>query len=665
MVAPAETPSPPSPLADPAPGAQPRPRGLPRSVHVVLGLLAPAGLLIYDMAAASPLTIDDAYISFRYARNLAHGLGLVYNAGERIEGYTNFLWTLILAAGIKLGIDPHTTAKLLGGAAALGALWVVWRLSEKLLPFRYVPALATWLLASSMTFAGYSVLGLETALFIFLVLLGLLLTVEESERPERFPYSGLVYALAALTRPEAPLFLGLAMLVLGKRMFRRQNLLRGAIFAAVVGMHLLWRHSYYGAWLPNTFSAKTGSLSSQIPQGIEYVGAWLGTAGAIFWFALLGLTLTLSRRTTLGLAVVATAGAVCLYVVVVGGDWMPVFRFMAAFEPFAFLLVDLGLRAAAESKNRAVLAALALFAAGSAVQRRAVARAQTAQLAQSKRDWDASATVLANWFREYGHPGTVALGDIGYVGWTTGYPILDILGLVDPVIARLPGGYTTKVGPKYVDYFFERMPEYFILISAQGDCLHPFHPSIAAVYRDPAQRLQANYAVVHRIRLTEQLGWCVYQKHPTEVGLRVLFDFERGYAGWQATGNAFASGPSSMHPANEQPLTGGEGRFVASSFSPTLFDAATGTLTSPAFTLDRSRLALRVGGGAHPDTRVELLVDGQVVEQARGAQSESLARTVWDVGAYLGKTAQLRLIDEDAGPWGHILLDQVELFDTP
>ena len=97
-----------------------RGEGLPPWVHWLVGLGIPAWLLGWNMWIVRKFTVDDAYISFRYARNLADGLGLVYNAGERIEGYTNFLWTVLLAGGIELGIDPHVTSKVLGGAAGLG-----------------------------------------------------------------------------------------------------------------------------------------------------------------------------------------------------------------------------------------------------------------------------------------------------------------------------------------------------------------------------------------------------------------------------------------------------------------------------------------------------------------------------------------------------------------
>src|SRR5256714_11236242 len=59
---------------------------------------------------------DDAYISFRYARNLAEHGQLVFNLGERVEGYTNFLWTVLLAGLYKLGLAPESTSRVLGTA---------------------------------------------------------------------------------------------------------------------------------------------------------------------------------------------------------------------------------------------------------------------------------------------------------------------------------------------------------------------------------------------------------------------------------------------------------------------------------------------------------------------------------------------------------------------
>jgi arabinofuranosyltransferase len=93
---------------------------IPPQMALLFGLVLPAMLLCANMWRVHGFTVDDSYISFRYARNLARGLGLVYNAGEHIEGYTNFFWTVLLAGGIRIGLDPVLLAKILGGIAASG-----------------------------------------------------------------------------------------------------------------------------------------------------------------------------------------------------------------------------------------------------------------------------------------------------------------------------------------------------------------------------------------------------------------------------------------------------------------------------------------------------------------------------------------------------------------
>ncbi|MFQ5608360.1 MAG: hypothetical protein ACE5GA_10465, partial [Candidatus Zixiibacteriota bacterium] len=73
-------------------------------------------LAVYGVSNAFDMrwVCDDAFISFRYAKNLADGLGLVFNAGEYVEGYTNFLWTLIMTLGLRANIDPVALSETLG-----------------------------------------------------------------------------------------------------------------------------------------------------------------------------------------------------------------------------------------------------------------------------------------------------------------------------------------------------------------------------------------------------------------------------------------------------------------------------------------------------------------------------------------------------------------------
>ena len=117
---------------------------------------------------------DDAYISFVFARNLAEHGQLVFNLGDRVEGYTNFLWTLILALVMKLGIPPEAGALVLSALCAGGTMLASARLVARLRGGRSAwDALPAALLAASAGFACWTSGGLETQLFTFLVTLGL------------------------------------------------------------------------------------------------------------------------------------------------------------------------------------------------------------------------------------------------------------------------------------------------------------------------------------------------------------------------------------------------------------------------------------------------------------------------------------------------------------
>src|SRR5204863_10164001 len=91
-----------------------------------------AAVLLVPHALMFDFVNDDAYISFRYARNLAEHGQLVFNVGERVEGFTNFLWTVLLAGGIKLGLSPVLTSRSSGIAFGVGTLAVAVRLSLRL-----------------------------------------------------------------------------------------------------------------------------------------------------------------------------------------------------------------------------------------------------------------------------------------------------------------------------------------------------------------------------------------------------------------------------------------------------------------------------------------------------------------------------------------------------
>jgi hypothetical protein len=307
--------------------------------------------------------------------------------------------------------------------------------------------------------------------------------------------------------PDAPAWLRAIAFVPG-RMLSKQNLLRGAVFAVPIMEHLAFRYWYYGGLVPNTALAKTGNLQGQIQGGLGYVQNYANHAGPVLYLALLGLGVGIMRRRREIIALALVAIAVLAYVVIVGGDWMKFFRFMAPFEPFCFLLVDIGVRRAVDKLDGATNLAFGMFAVLTVVYRTGNLReAQIDFLTKEKKFWDTAAGGTANWLIQHDKPGELALGDIGYVGWATDYPILDLLGLVDPVISKLPGGYTQKVG--FLDRLFDKKPRYVLIISSNIDCVHPSVTGSIAIFND--RRFRPQYSLSGKVPLEGGFAWCIYE----------------------------------------------------------------------------------------------------------------------------------------------------------
>lgn len=144
----------------------------------------------------------------------------------------------------------------------------------------------------------------------------------------------------------------------------------------------------------------------------------------------------------------------------------------------------------------------------------------------------------------------------------------------------------------------------------------------------------------------------------------VLADFEgRDYGAWKVSGNAFGPGPAQGSLADQNPVAGFMGHGLVNSFYHG--DQSIGTLLSPEFTISRPFVNFLIGGGAGKDTRMELRVDGKVVRSTSGQDAEELTWQAWDVHAFIGKSARLKIVDQATGGWGHINVDQIMLADAP
>lgn len=286
-------------------------------------------------------TCDDAFISFRYAQHFVEGHGLVFNldpAEAPVEGYTNFSWTMWLALGVALGFVDQGLENwsifwgvVCHGATVLLLAVMAWRSSSG----RALVPIAACAYAAIHHAASLAPAGLETALFVLLATVMLYRSIAIRCVREAW-LLGFVGVLCAMTRPDGALFVAMAGLFVLHDALRRRapRLLLGycAPFVLVFAPYLLWRHGYYGLWVPNTAIAKSAS-DPFLSQGWSYVQgfllcyyALLPAFAVLLWFvgrkgdALAPITPFLGRRAWL--AVAAFTLPYTFFVVWVGGDFM-------------------------------------------------------------------------------------------------------------------------------------------------------------------------------------------------------------------------------------------------------------------------------------------------------------------------------------------------------
>jgi arabinofuranosyltransferase len=293
--------------------------------------------------------IDDAFITFRYVRQFVAGNGLVYNIGERVEGYSNFLWVMLLALPHALGAELITTARVLSTALSIGSLLLTYHLARSA-PY---PILAPIMLAAAGPFGAWTMGGLETSLFAFLLTASVAVFIHEEERG-RGALSGVLFGLLALARPEGVIFFALAVAFRAWRLLsgswtglarlERRDWLRVAGFVGLFLPHFLWRLSYYGYPLPNTVYAKSMGLHPRaFIEGVYYLFDGLTALGGPLLLLLPAGILLFQSQELRYRFISACCGAYLLFSVVGGGDWMPMHRFWVHILPLLIVLVHAGL----------------------------------------------------------------------------------------------------------------------------------------------------------------------------------------------------------------------------------------------------------------------------------------------------------------------------------
>ncbi len=455
-------------------------------------------------------TVDDAYIVFRYARNLIEGHGPVYNVGERVEGYTSPLWLMLATAAEALRLPTEQVCKI---ASLLTVMVFIRSVSRRLVGLHPTAQAPLVLLAAYSPLHVAIVSGLETA--VNAAIIGWLVlsssaalapglcpkeapsggereslsrarssvrAVPHNEDRRRgefsWPQLAAYGGLALVCRPEN----GLLVVIHGMYLWWAAPRMRRGIWAAagvwlaVLVVEMAARLAYYGAWLPNTAVAKMSTEAALGVGGWFYCRTWLGCS---WWLVLLGIP-SLLHRDTRRLAVNAwllVAGQTA-FVFISGGDWMPQWRFLL---PAAVLLTIVG----CISVDATVSAGRILSAAGrpgraarwvgttagiacAAVIVSQIWHFRSVRWTQEhyRRQLEALAAGPVRYLGERAGEGELVVArDIGVLGYRTRCRVLDMVGLTDLHVARSSGyRHRDRID---VDYVYGRQPAYLMLQSGK------------------------------------------------------------------------------------------------------------------------------------------------------------------------------------------------------
>jgi len=444
----------------------------PSAKIVIIILLFCIAFLLFQ-AVVFENTWDDAYISYRYARNFVENHGLVYNVGERVEGYTTFLWVMIVGLIGKTGFDIPTIGRvmsiLFGLATVIVTYFIAFYLGGK---YRTAALLCALFLAFRIDFGVHYQAGMETSLHAFILSLAYLTYLGSGKK--RLILTGILAGLLPLAHPEGIIF-SVAFVINelldtggGELKIRLKNIsLFVAPVAIIVLTHLIWRYSYYGELLPNTYYAKSPALDL-----LKYVrGAWYLAKffifGGGFLYYLPGLYFL--YRHVGNKQVRLLAMVISLYLIFniyASGDWSPYSRFMMSVLPLVLVCVVYGILklATALRAGKAALAFIAMVFIVTGYQNGLVLKVEPTSFIAKHRAQRGKWKIICEQFRTIKgkYPNlTIASNPIGMVGYYSEARIIDMLGLTDKHIAKEGKQFFAVPGHERwdIEYVIKQNPE--------------------------------------------------------------------------------------------------------------------------------------------------------------------------------------------------------------
>lgn len=292
---------------------------------------------------------DDAMISMRYAWNFSHGNGLVWNPGERVEGYTNFLMTLIMSIATLLFNEKYAVlaVQVFGILTVILIVWQARKLYQLVAEDNSTPLLSNIFPVSVILYYPLSywpLMGMETGLVTLFLLLSLnaIIRFDESDENSQLFLSALFASLSYLTRMDAVLIVPPIMLFLLTRSAgwkqRFLNCIKFGLVALILPlMHMAFRYLYYGELMPNTYYLKLTGLATtdRLRAGLRFTYPFLTSTLPLWIFAGLNTILNINRRK---LMLFTSAVLFVIYQIWVGGDAWSYWRMVTPIVPMTLIL---------------------------------------------------------------------------------------------------------------------------------------------------------------------------------------------------------------------------------------------------------------------------------------------------------------------------------------
>jgi arabinofuranosyltransferase len=397
--------------------------------------------------------LDDVeMVAMRYARNLASGQGLVWNPGERVEGYSNPAWVLVMAAVHAAGAPDGISSLVVKAVAwllACAVLLLAARLRQRIAPpDSWADAVLMLVLALHADLVYWAANGFETPLLTALLLWLLLRVIDESASGGVRASTMVAAGTLAVVRSDAHLLVAavvVAALVLSPR--RSQTARLVALALVVPAAHVALRLAYYGDWLPNTFYLRMWSVPDLWLEGLRYVRR--------FWrehLMLVALAIAAAgRRDPRVWALFAVCAAAGAHGIAAGGDPFEHHRFIAPAVPVIVVLAVLAVEWWTQERAALRVVALTLLVL-TAVSTSGLVSRWPVDATRSWRGKPWHGAAVGRLLREHTSEGaTVAAAGAGALGYFSHRTVFDFTGRTDPSIAELPARTGADAGARKFD----------------------------------------------------------------------------------------------------------------------------------------------------------------------------------------------------------------------